>query len=212
MSAAARLEIASDRFDTAVQRLVATSKKSAEQVLRDQAKLLVVEVAKITPPNKDFKWNRQGGETTNRNDLAKLFRKSSSRIAETDLKGVHRRARNRFGRIGSGVQAIPAKGLPAYTTQVLAKVGLMAAGWKAAATKLGAKLPAWITRHNSSGFATVRTDGSRVDVTIGNATVYPRLANALERRAQAALSKRSRAINRRVDYFLKQNARRAGFR
>jgi hypothetical protein len=128
------------------------------------------------------------------------------------LEPYHRQRRNRFGRVGRSNSPVAAKGFAAYRAQVLARVGRMAAGLKSAASKLGAKLPAWITRHNSSGFATVRTDGSRVDVTIGNATVYPRLANALERRAQAALSKRSRAINRRVDYFLKQNARRAGFR
>jgi hypothetical protein len=208
---ATRVTVDSRDFDRAAQRLVATSKKSAREVLTDQARLVVVEAAKITPPNKNFKWNRKGGETTVRTDLARLFASSTAASAETGLGSIHRAERNRFGRVPRGVQQRRARGLAAYRKQVLATVGLMAAGWKAAASKLGAKLPAWITRHNSAGFATVDVRGSRVAITIANASVYPRLAASLDRRLSAVLKRRTDALTRRWDYFVKVNARAAGF-
>lgn len=44
------ITINSAPFDAALQRLLSTSKKSAVEVLKQQAKLLFVEVAKVTPP------------------------------------------------------------------------------------------------------------------------------------------------------------------
>jgi len=46
--------VISDKFDAALQRLIATSKKSAVEVMRDQARLLFGLVAKITPPGNEF--------------------------------------------------------------------------------------------------------------------------------------------------------------
>lgn len=204
--------IDSSNFDHAVQRLIATSKRSGQELLSQQARLLVVDVAKITPPNKDFKWNRAGGEQTIKTDLAKLFRPSTARNAETDLAGIHQRARNRFGRVAGRPQQVPARGVAAYRRAVLAKVGRMAAGWKAAASKFGAKLPGWITRHNVSGSATLRIRGDLVEAEITNDSVYTRAAQAITRRLKSALRRRSGAINRQVDRFLQVNARRAGFR
>ena len=156
------MTIDSVAFDRAAPRLIATSKRSAQDLLRDQARLLVVDVAKITPPNKDYKWNRKGGEQTIKTDLARLFSTSRSDSAVSGLESIHRKARNRFGRVPRGVEQVAAKNLATYRKQVLAKVGLMAAGWKSAASKLGAKLPGWITRHNSTGSASIRVQGARV--------------------------------------------------
>ena len=50
MSAPDGLNLNTAAFDAAVLRLARTSKKAATQVMRDQARLLFVEVAKITPP------------------------------------------------------------------------------------------------------------------------------------------------------------------
>ena len=44
------LTIDSSTFDAALLRLISTSKKSAVEVMRQQARLLFVEVAKVTPP------------------------------------------------------------------------------------------------------------------------------------------------------------------
>lgn len=51
----------SSSFGAALQRLASTSKKSAVEVMRQQAKLLFVEVAKITPPAGGAKGNTLSG-------------------------------------------------------------------------------------------------------------------------------------------------------
>jgi hypothetical protein len=209
MSATVTIDSAS--FARAAQRLIATSKKSASDLMRDQARLLVVDVAKITPPNKNYKWNRKGGEQTIRTDLARLFRGSTAKGSATNLAAIHREARNRFGRVPRSTSQVAARGLASYRKTVLAKVGMMAAGWNSAASKFGAKLPAWITRHNVSGSASLRVQGARVEAEITNASVYARAAAGITRRLTHALKRRSGAINRQVNHFLKQNARSAGF-
>lgn len=49
-STADGLRLNTTRFDTALVRLVSTSKKAAVDVMKQQAKLLFVDVAKVTPP------------------------------------------------------------------------------------------------------------------------------------------------------------------
>ncbi len=61
-------------FRRAFDRFVETSRKSKRQVLRQQAKLFVRDVVRVTPPNKDVAFNKPGGESTVRADLAKIFR------------------------------------------------------------------------------------------------------------------------------------------
>ena len=203
--------IDSAEFDKAAQRLIATSKRTTKELLNEQGKIIIVEAAKITPPNKNFKWNRKGGEQAASNDLARLFVASKSKDAETNLAAVHRSNRNRLGRVPRKVDKVPAKGLAQYRRKVLALVGKQAAGWKAAAIKLGAKLPAWIARHDRAGYINYKQQGSRGVLELANAGVYARARGSIERRLKAVLAKRAGAINRRVDYFLKQNAKASGF-
>lgn len=60
-----------DSFDHALRRLVASSKKSALEVMKQQAKLLFVEVAKVTPPAGGAKGNTlQGREAEKAGKLA----------------------------------------------------------------------------------------------------------------------------------------------
>jgi len=255
MSAAVTID--PTRFNNAIQRVIATSKKSSEQILRQQAALFVVDAAKLTPPNKNFKWNKKGGEQTILNDLnhilvglsPNLFRQfvdlfggkvmrrqlttkdgrvfvSDRDELVTNIPGFHKSQRTRFGRVtkaGSYTRdigrsrdhvrgVVPESSKKAYIKTALKRVGKLAAGWKAAAIKLGAKLPAWITRHDSAGYAKVETRGSVVSVELANASVYPRIMGTIERRLPVALRRRAGAMNRMVDRYLKLNARRAGFR
>ena len=57
---AASITVDSAEFNKAAQRLIATSKKSIKQNLYEQGKIIVVEAAKLTPPNKNLKWNKKG--------------------------------------------------------------------------------------------------------------------------------------------------------
>jgi hypothetical protein len=205
-----RFEIDSDRFDSALRSFQAHSKRNAVDNAKSQAKLLVVDAAGVTPPNKKFKWNKKGGEQTVKNDLAKLFKASRSKSAATDLARIHRAARDRRGRVPKGVTKVKAANLVAYRKEMLARVGKMAAGWKTAASKLGAKLPVWITRHDTSGHASITVKGNGVEIIIANKAVYSGQKNWVQRGLDAAVRKRYWAMIKRVNFLQAQSARKAG--
>jgi hypothetical protein len=207
----ARFEVDSSKLNEALKKFQGTSKKSSEAILRQQGKLLVVELAGITPPNKKFKWNKKGGETTVKNDLAKLFRSSKASKATSSLAQVHLGAKDRRGRVPKGVEKVPAMGLVAYRKLMLGRVGRMAAGWKSAANKLNAKLPAWITRHDSAGHGKVVVNDRTVEVELTNKAVYSGQKNWLDRAVKAALKKRYWAMIKQVTNFERKAAKQAGF-
>jgi hypothetical protein len=205
-----RFEVDDKAFAGALRKFQANSKRNVQTNLRQQAKLLVVELAGVTPPNKKFEWNKKGGEQTVKNDLAKLFKTSRAKDAETNLGRVHREARNRRGRVPKGVEKVKAANLVAYRKQMLARVGRMAAGWKNAATSLGAKLPAWITRHSRPGFGKIKATARSIEVELSNQSVYSGQKGWVERGVKAAMKKRYWAMIKRVDFAQKQSAQQAG--
>jgi hypothetical protein len=254
---AASLTVDSAEFNRAAQRLIATSKKSTKQNLYEQGKIIVVEAAKLTPPNKNLKWNKKGGELSLTNDINKILiglapnlydqfieifggainRRelrtkdgrvyvSDNDVAVTDLAKWHRSQRGRNGRVTTAGQhkdrnigrsksynrgiTTDAK-KASYIRKAVKMVGKTAAGWKGAAQKLQAKLPAWITRHDRPGYANYVLRGSRGELELTNAGIYPRLKGTLERRLKWVLARRAANINRRVDYYLAKNAKSAGF-
>jgi hypothetical protein len=211
---ATSVTIDSAPFARAAQRLIATSKKSAADLMRQQGKLIIVDAVKITPPNQNFRYARRLGEMAIRADLGRLFQSSQASSATTDLAGIHRKNRNRSGRVARNVDRVKAKGLVAYRNEVLARVGKLAAGWANAAQSLGATLPDWIKRHNRPGFARITQSGGTTTLTLANQGVYTggRIRADLERRLGYAIRKRAGAINRQVDHFLKRNAAVCGFR
>jgi hypothetical protein len=205
-----RFEVDDKAFQGALRKFQANSKRSVTANLKQQAKLLVVELVGVTPPNKKFEMNKKGGEQTVKNDLAKLFAASRSAKAEKNLAGIHKAARNRRGRVPKGVNKVQAANLVAYRKQMLARVGRMAAGWKNAATSLGAKLPAWITRHSRPGFGKIKTTGRSIEVELSNQSVYSGQKGWVERGVKAAMKKRYWAMIKRVDFAQKQAAQQAG--
>ena len=87
-------------FRAALKRFDEKSRRSRSEVLKDQARLFVKDVILITPPNKDFKANRKGGETAIKADLRKIMRQSSSSKASNDAKIPDWIARHGKGRGG----------------------------------------------------------------------------------------------------------------
>lgn len=219
----ARLEIDDKRFQEALRSFQAHSKRSVEDNLRSQAKLLVEDIIKVTPPNKNFKLNKSGGQQTIRTDLGRLFKASkakggvdatgrSHKGAETNLSSIHLKSRNRRGRVPKGITRIKARGLEAYKKEVISRVGRLASGWKAAANELGAKMPEWISRHNRPGIGIVKVSGSVVEVTIANKAVYSGLANWVQRGVSAAMNRRYWQMIKRVKFAQMKAAQRAALK
>jgi hypothetical protein len=231
------VEVNVDRFKEAFARFQSTSKRSVAQNLRQQGKLLAVDIAKRTPPG-DFQatgWKRIAGERAVKADLAKIMRPWKWADARTDVRSIHEKYRQKRGKvhtdlrksgtgktrdgkdikIGSkdrdGRYRVDAQTLQAYIQTVQKRVGYMAAGWAKAAQFLGASIPGWITRHSAPGAGTVRIRGEDIELEMTNAAVYSDSRGLVERRAVAALKKRYWAMVKQADNYIKMAAEQAGF-
>jgi hypothetical protein len=215
------LETDISKFDEALRRFQETSKRSVAQNLKNQARLLVVEMAQRTPPG-DFtggKWKKIAGERAIKGDISKIMVPSERAGARTDPKRLHEQFRRRRGRVltdlrkksGSKDRRWRVSGLKIYIDTVKKRVGYMASGWKTAAMRLGGSLPAWIMRHNAPGYGEVFVQGNRVGFEISNQGVFGELQGIVNRRAQAALKKRYWAMIKQVDNAAKLAAKDSGF-
>jgi hypothetical protein len=101
--------------------------------------------------------------------------------------------------------------LAEYKKKVQARVGYMAAGWKAAAASMGINLPAWISRHSAAGKGRVSLNGERLTIELSNNVVYPGARFLVERRVDDALRYRARTMMSRVNHFVYKAAKGAGF-
>lgn len=209
------LKIDDRAFRRSLNAFAANSRKSGQEILRGQAKLFLQDVVKITPPNKG-KANRKGGEATIRSDIRKIMRASRARDAIDDPAQVHARHRSKStGRVRRELKnKVRVRNLAAYIKSQVALVGILASGWNAAAARLGAKLPAWVTRHgNSRGSVRISLGALTIRIVLTNAVKFVGSVKGLNRRVQSALNKRSRAMDRQVEHYaMKQAARKAGFK
>jgi hypothetical protein len=205
-------------FRRSFARFAAESKRSKQQVLRQQAKLFVRDVVKVTPPNKNSKYNKPGGEKTVRNDIAKILVSARKSHDAESARALHKRYRNRRGRIarsmGPSRHRVPAAALKAELARSLANVGILASGWNAAAVKLGQVLPAWITRHGTRyGQCIVKVSATVMSITIVNAARFAGYVAGMQRRVQWAVNNRVRQMEKQMDdYATKRAAKRAGLK
>lgn len=214
----ATLKFDTSKFERSLKAFAAESRKAGEQVLRDQARLFVRDVASVTPPNQG-KFTQRKGAARVKGDIAKIMRPVT--LAKNDPVAVHKRFRNRVGRVSSDFRgkggkdrrwAVSKPRLDAYRAKKLAKVGLLASGWVAAARKLGARLPEWIARHGSA-LGQVRVSVSRegFSIRISNAVPYVGNMKGLQRQVQWVLDNRARKMDKQLENLaIKRAARKAG--
>lgn len=270
------IQLDSSRFEKAIRATLADSKRAVPVVMRQQAKLFVRDVVRITPPSHvnerlaaatdttghvvgaaAKKW----GEATIRGDLSRIVQVLPGRqlarlldrpsweadfahegasvigpiqhkvLQSTDeLRKWHQSHRNKRGRVPkvnkratTGIRARDLQFLDQayvspsvykdYLKSVLARVGLLASGWCAAAARLGLALPAWITRHGSSrGFIVERIGAYSISITIANRVPFAGEVYGIERRMQSALDNRAKQLERVTARHHLNSARRAGFR
>jgi hypothetical protein len=91
-------------------------------------------------------------------------------------------------------------------------VGFLASGWKAAATKLGVPVPAWVSRHSAPGEGKIKSNAVAIEVVATN-KVKGSPALDIERRVQSAIDSQAATMVRRLENFaVREAARKAGFR
>ena len=215
----ATLKFDTSKFEKSLKAFAAESRKTGEQVLRDQARLFVRDAATVTPPNQGTFTQRKGVARV-KGDIARIMR--PVRLAKNDPAAVHKRFRNRVGRVSADFRskggsdrrwAVSKPRLDAYRAKKLAQVGLLASGWVAAARKLAARLPEWIARHGSA-LGQVRVSASRegLSIRISNAVPYVGNVKGLDRQVQWALNNRARQMDKQLENLaIKRSAKRAGF-
>jgi hypothetical protein len=206
------VKIDTQEFDRALIRFGANSRKSSSEILRNQGKLFVRDIIRITPPFRGYdKGGKALGESAIRHDIGRALRQEEE---GGDAAKLHAAARNDRGRVRKNVVRQPALGVAAHLKAMLARVGLLASGWNAAAAELGAAVPAWIKRHGTSrGQCEVITSGPTFKIRISNAVRFVGSVNDLSRRVQWSLNNRARQMDKQVDNFaVKKASRAAGFK
>jgi hypothetical protein len=88
-------------------------------------------------------------------------------------------------------------------------VGFLASGWAAGARKIGKiRVPSWISRHEGPGDAEIYSTDKLVTATISNLVDWATNVDAIERRVRYAVTWQKRAMQNRVNNFLKKAAKK----
>jgi hypothetical protein len=90
-------------------------------------------------------------------------------------------------------------------------VGILAAGWNAAAEKLKVNLPAWIKRHGTGGGNIVEvTAAGRFRLELSNEVPFVGNVRAYERRVQRAIDFQAKKMDKQADFLIKKAIKEAG--
>ena len=213
------IELDKTKFDAALRGFLKNSKKAVGQVLREQARLVVGQIAARTPPggpNTSGRAAKQRGEAAVAGDIAKIMVKARAKDAiKDDPAPVHKRFRNSRGRVRREISPkikVRAGDLARLIKTKKAMVGFLASGWRTAAQKFGVKLPAWITRHTGQGSAKEKSDAASVEVVATNSVGYADRAANMDKIVQASLDAQAGNMRRQVENYFAKAAKRAGFR
>jgi len=222
------------RFNEAMKRFMRTSKRAAGIVLKEQARSVLRKIVDWTPPGgKGAQGSaaKKRGEAAVERDILKLMRPVKNYGRDADAlraagmfieapsnespAAIHKANRSKTGRVRRKLSpkiAIKASELRRYIATKKKMVGFLASGWKAAATKLGVSLPAWVTRHTGSGEGVIKSTTVSIEVTATNSVRNaPKLD--MDRRVQNAINSQADAMTRRLENFaVRQAARQSGFR
>jgi hypothetical protein len=103
--------------------------------------------------------------------------------------------------------------LRSLRNELLKRVGEIAAGWNAGAGKVGAKLPAWVTRHGPyrSAIAVVNSF-RRFRITMINAVKYVTNVADYDRRIQSAITIQANKKRRQAEFLLTRALKRGGWK
>lgn len=214
------LTVKSENFEHSLARILATTKREAPIVLREQGRGVIRWVQLYTAPGHEGVTGQEAkrhGEAKVEADIRKLMIGVSGNRAglSQNIARIHKSGRNpRTGRVNRSLGAskfrVPATELAKYIASKKKMVGFLASGWNAAAAKLGAKAPAWIWRHNGDGDVRDVTTSDSVKIVATNKVGFAsRAINQLQRVLDFAYRAQKGANDRRWKTFIEGQARKA---
>ena len=228
------LELDKTKFDAALKEFRRNGKRAAEVVLREQARGVLRKIIDWTPPggkNATGQGAKKRGEAKVERDILKLMQPHVPPKAPVNIlraagmfveeasnaspAAIHKANRSPTGRVNRKLNPrikIKASDLKRYIASKKKMVGFLASGWKAAATKLGVPVPAWVSRHSAPGEGKIKSTSVAIEVVATN-KVKGSPALDIERRVQSALDSQAAAMVRRLENFaVREAARKAGFK
>ena len=224
------IDLDKTKFDAALREFRRHSKRAVALVLRQQARGVVRQIAERTPPggpNTSGKAAKERGEAAVVGDIGKIMVKGTYKISKDDLASanwskasidpaaIHKRYRNSRGRVRREISPkikVKAGDLARLIRAKKKMVGFLASGWRAAAAKFGANLPAWIKRHSGQGTAREKSDAASVEVVATNSVGYASRAANMDKIVQASLDAQAGNMRRQVEHFVAKAAKQAGFK
>lgn len=214
--------IDSRSFNRAMREFSTVTKRGLVDVGLAAAKGFVKNAAAITPPGKgSLVGAKQRGQAAVAGDIAKILvgvtRKSDLNNRSGSPAEIHARFRSRStGRVNPrrlrDKHRVGRGELTAYRRKMMGHVGKLAAGWNAAAQKLGLRLPEWISRHGQGrGGVSVMISSGGLTISMQNKVPFIGNVRGLNSRVQSALRYQERSMMRQVAHLL-EKARKRAFR
>jgi hypothetical protein len=209
-------------FNKALETMISQSKRSSKAVIEEQAKGVIRNVIRITPPGRSTKESLGAAGKYGRlkiaADINKVLQGVPVKQAEASdmgtIKTTHRQARKQ-GQVtheASRKVRVPKTMLNEYIRAQKKKAGRLMAGWSAAAARFGVPVPAWVTAHSTPSAVKVTASGSKFHMKASNRSPYANKIRMLERQVKHAVQVQAGNMRKRIASKIAQDARRAGFK
>jgi hypothetical protein len=192
----------------------------AQKFWAGQAKGIMKEVIAHVPPawgKADLNAKRIG-EAIVASDVGKLFQAVAPGAVDrsVDLASIHSGARNQKGKVprskGKNKYKVSKAALTAYIKEEKSHVGYLAAGFNAAAAKVGYRPPAWIWRHSAPGSVMLRVSERGIHFRATNSVQYASKIGILQHQIQKGVNVQTSKLYRESMYLMLSAAEKAGFK
>lgn len=218
-----KLRLDTGEFRDAMVRLRQFSKREGKVFVEEQVRGFIRNLLDVTPPNRGSRRGvaaRKAGERAVAADIRAVFRgvsdekraevKSFSEM-EQALKARRKPGSMRVRPGGTKIRAQSAM-IRELVKMRKARVGNLASAWASAARGLGKiRVPGWIARHSAPGSTRFTISEERLSAQVVNAVEWASNVDGITRRVRAALQMQTRAMERRLDFFVNQARKRSGF-
>ena len=208
------------QFQAMAGRLGQFSKRDGRALMQEQARGVINKLMVITPPSNGKTRGvkaKKMGEAAIASDVRAVFIGTTPKRSEVssmeDMSSVMRTKRRR-GTIRIKRVNEPTRAARSLITKFIKEkqkaVGYLASGWKTAAFSIGKiRVPNWIGRHSAPGSGKISVTTYNITATISNLVDWASDMDGINRRVQYAVRWQTRAMQNRVNNFLKKAAKKA---
>lgn len=224
MSDKLKFKLRTDEFQYAAERLAQYSKRDGQTFMKEQIRGFIRHLLDFTPPSRGSRRGakaKKGGDIAITADIRSVFRgvtdpnKAEARSTGQMLGILRSRRKSGSMRVAKGGEKIKApRALIAELIKTKkARVGYLASAWASAAQGVGKiRVPAWVARHTAPGTTAIKVRDSSITATITNAVDWASGVHGLRGRVNAALRAQSRAMEKRLLYYLINVRNKSGFK